>query len=78
MGQTACINRSKEDIVVLSKMQSIVEMKKPLITLRQNLLKKLNLTDDHYFSIFANYRFWYSYRRSVTRLHDYTTQKIKA
>jgi hypothetical protein len=45
-------------------------MKKPLIMLRQSLLKNLNISEEHHYHIFINYRFWTSYRKSVQNLED--------
>jgi hypothetical protein len=39
------------------------DIEKPLRILRDNLMKKFEMDDDHYYSIFVNYKFKNSYRR---------------
>lgn len=46
------------------------KMKMPLIVLREELLSKLSLAQQHHFSIFVEYRFWTSYRKSVQSLFE--------
>jgi len=46
------------------------KMKKPLIVLREELLSKLSLSQQHHFKIFVEYRFWTSYRKSVQSLTE--------
>ena len=58
-------NRNNKAIEIEKEEGPIKQMKKPLIGLRNSLLKNLNITSDHHYHIFVNYRFWTSYRKSV-------------
>lgn len=41
------------------------KVNKPLRLLKKELMRKLNITDSHYFAVFVKYRFWNSYRVSL-------------
>ena len=48
----------KEQEMMIQKISGF----KPLFTLKQELLQKLNITDEHFFSVFCTYRFKHSVR----------------
>jgi len=44
------------------------KVNKPLRLLKKELLQKLHIPDDHFFTVFVKYRFWNSYRVSLQNL----------
>ena len=47
------------------------------MVLREELMAKLSLSHSHHFSIFAEYRFWTSYRVSVQNLSEMRKNEVQ-
>jgi len=63
-----CLATKQQGTKDATKNEATGPLKKPLKLLKQELIVKLDLSEDHYFAVFSKYRFWSSYRKSLHNL----------